>query len=92
MNNYESSPSTSSICDITADNAVTFTKTGNILEISAPDTINSVIITDIAGKTVLKLAPMTENASIDCNSLAAGTYFAKISVENNREIVKKFIK
>lgn len=92
MNNYESNPASSSISDITADNAVTVLKTGDILEISASSVITKVTVTDIAGKTVLCLAPMTEKASIDCNSLAAGTYFTQICVDNNLEIVKKFIK
>ena len=92
MNNYESNPASSSISDINADNDITVLKTGDILEISASSVITKVTVTDIAGKTVLCLAPMTEKASIDCNSLAAGTYFTQICVDNNLEIVKKFIK
>ncbi len=50
--------------------------------------IDSVVITDISGKTIQTKSINTVNAKIDLSDLSNGIYFAKVKSGNNLSIVK----
>ena len=55
---------------------------------SAKQTIETIQIVDVLGKTVMTIAPKDLSATVDASSLTRGLYFAKISTANATETAK----
>ncbi|UOK43386.1 MULTISPECIES: DUF7619 domain-containing protein [Flavobacterium] len=50
--------------------------------------INSVIVTDILGKTIQTKSVNTTEATIDLSDLSSGIYFAKVKSDNSESVIK----
>ncbi len=79
-----------SIAPATANTSITLfpNPVTNLLQITEP--IKAINITTIHGKTVLQST--TTATSINVSTLPPGIYFATITKQNNKTIIKKFIK
>lgn len=65
--------------------------TKGILNIRAQSSISSVEIYNILGQTSAVFTPDTNTAQLDVSSLKTGTYFARVTIDNNSQVYK-FIK
>ena len=65
--------------------------TRNTLNISAQSIISSVEIYNILGQTSAVFTPDANTTQLDVSSLKAGTYFARVTIDNNSQVYK-FIK
>ncbi|MDR2834929.1 MAG: T9SS type A sorting domain-containing protein [Bacteroidales bacterium] len=54
--------------------------------------ISNIIIYSIDGKELINKNINKDNCKIDINNFAVGTYFAKIMLDDNKIIVRKFVK
>lgn len=62
--------------------------TQSVWNFVSENTISSIEITDISGKTVLFVKPENMQASIDVSNLSSGLYFAKINKEKLSSTIK----
>jgi hypothetical protein len=53
--------------------------------------ISIVELTDVLGKSILEAAPVDNALSIDVQNWSRGIYFLKITIENNRQVIKRVI-
>ncbi len=64
----------------------------DILSMRSDTSISTIVITDAAGKIVLREKPNSSQASIDITSLPDGLYFLTYTIENGVESTKIFSK
>jgi uncharacterized repeat protein (TIGR01451 family) len=65
--------------------------TSNILNIESKNTISTIEIMDINGRSLLSKKQKTTSTSINVESLSNGIYFVKVTSENG-DFVQKFVK
>jgi starch-binding outer membrane protein SusE/F len=62
--------------------------TQNNWTFSSQENIESIVIVDIAGKTIKTVAPKSNQANVDASGLTAGVYFAKVTTAKASQTLK----
>ena len=62
----------------------------NILTIESAESIDDIIVFDILGNKIMPTR--VSNSSIDVSGLVKGIYFLRLSIDNRKVVIKKFIK
>jgi hypothetical protein len=65
---------------------------GDQITVSSPDMITQLIVTDLAGRTVLRMEPRRQQAEVQLGDLPAGVYLVRVQTVNgwaSRKMVRK---
>jgi len=60
----------------------------DVLNIQSKVAVEKVTVFDTMGRTVLQATPNTISPAINISGLSSGTYFVKVTIDNNSKIVK----